>query len=103
MKKLRAFNMGFPQGYDIKPNPRKREQEHPEMWAGHKVRRMLQTLYTVSMLRLLRYDEALRIRRADIELTEADGAPAVILKLPFRKTDQTGGTSLHRFGITFAT
>ncbi len=93
MKKLWEFNKNFEIEYEIKPNSRKRKQEHPELWAGYKVRHMLQTLYTVSMLCLLRYDEALRIMWSDIVFENSpDGVPIATLNLPFRKTDQTGGT-----------
>ncbi|KAI0656203.1 hypothetical protein C8Q70DRAFT_1046854 [Cubamyces menziesii] len=91
MKKLWDFNRRFPQQAELNVNSRKRKQENPELWAGYKVRQMLQTLYTVSMLCLLRYDEALRIMWSDIEFLEHDGTCVVKLSLPFRKTSQTGG------------
>ncbi len=91
MKKLWEFNRNFELEHEIKPNSRKRKQEHPELWAGYKVRHMLQTLYTISMLCLLRYDEALRIMWSDIVFEEENGVPIATLSLPFRKTDQTGG------------
>ncbi|KAI0327609.1 hypothetical protein GY45DRAFT_1347652 [Cubamyces sp. BRFM 1775] len=91
MRKLWEYNRNFQQEAELLVNSRKRKQENPEMWAGYKVRQMLQTLYTVSMLCLLRYDEALRIMWSDIELLEHDGQSIVKLSLPFRKTCQTGG------------
>ncbi|KAH9842309.1 uncharacterized protein C8Q71DRAFT_852879 [Rhodofomes roseus] len=71
---------------------RKRKAEHPEDWAGYRVRQMLQLLYIVSMLCLLRFDEALRIMWTDITMfVNDDGIHCVRLDLPFRKTAQYGG------------
>ncbi|KAJ6622750.1 hypothetical protein B0H10DRAFT_2174975 [Mycena sp. CBHHK59/15] len=71
---------------------KKRRHEHPEDWAGHSVRMMLQLLYIVSMLCLLRYDEALRITWQDVQLEQLEhGVLRVRLDLPFRKTHQNGG------------
>ncbi|KAJ6598544.1 hypothetical protein B0H10DRAFT_2324218 [Mycena sp. CBHHK59/15] len=68
------------------------QHEHPEDWAGHSVRMMLQLLYIVSMLCLLRYDEALRITWQDVQLEQLEhGVLRVRLDLPFRKTHQNGG------------
>ena len=61
-------------------------------WAGYRVRVMLHCLYTISMLCLLRYDEALNIRWEDIFIgVTATGVPFARLSLPFRKTHQYGG------------
>ncbi|KAI9057195.1 hypothetical protein FKP32DRAFT_1747549 [Trametes sanguinea] len=92
LKKLWEFNMNFPRDSELKPNSRKRKQEHPENWGGYYIRQMLQALYTISMLCLLRYDEALNIMWSDITYEWVDSKPSVmILSLQFRKTDQTGG------------
>ncbi|OSD07360.1 DNA breaking-rejoining enzyme [Trametes coccinea BRFM310] len=91
MRKLWEFNTSFPYKAELEQNSRKRKREQPEHWAGHKVRQMLQALYVVSMLCLLRYDEALRIMWTDINFTCIGGVPVVELRLPFRKTDQNGG------------
>ncbi|OSD07467.1 hypothetical protein PYCCODRAFT_1358583, partial [Trametes coccinea BRFM310] len=91
MKKLWMYNLNFPRDDDIKPKSRKHKLDHPEDWAGYKIRQMLQTLYTVSMLCLLRYDEALHIKWSHV-FVEYDGdIPYLRLHLPFRKTHQTGG------------
>ncbi|CDO74434.1 hypothetical protein BN946_scf184831.g1 [Trametes cinnabarina] len=95
MKKLWEFNQNFPQESELQPNSRKRKHEHPELWAGYKIRQMLHALYTISMLCLLRYDEALEIMWSDLEYIETDGVPVLVLKLRFRKTDQTGGTTIQ--------
>lgn len=92
MKKLWNYNMSFPAD-DYGPTSRKHKYEHPEDWGGSIVRVMLQLLYLVSMLCLLRYDEALHIMWCDVYFeTLADGAQRVRLELPFRKTHQNGGT-----------
>ncbi|KAJ3003144.1 hypothetical protein NUW54_g5454 [Trametes sanguinea] len=91
MRKLWEFNTRFPYKAELEQNSRKRKREQPERWAGHKVRQMLQTLYVISMLCLLRYDEALRIMWSDINFVCIGGTPVVELRLPFRKTDQNGG------------
>ena len=101
------------------PTSRKRKTENPAEWAGFVIRTMLLLLYLVSMICLLRYDEALRITWADITFQVKDGLiegnwldaspelffgpnlqalrPAdfrVKLELPFRKTHQYGGATL---------
>jgi integrase len=96
------------------PISHKRKAENPSEWAGFSLRMMLYLLYLLSMLCLLRYDEALRITWADvtfqiqdlvIENHWLDVAPELFakqvnyrpvhfqvkLKLPFRKTHQYGG------------
>ena len=55
---------------------------------------MLQLLYVISMLCLLRYDEALRIMWSDIKLEKRNGKHILVLSLPFRKTHQYGGMSI---------
>ncbi|KAH9858619.1 hypothetical protein C2E23DRAFT_864500 [Lenzites betulinus] len=91
MRKLWEYNTAFKKDAEVQASSRKRKHDQPEYWGGYKVRQMLQTLYVVSMLCLLRYDEALRIMWTDIEFTTVDGAAVVKLELPFRKTDQNGG------------
>jgi hypothetical protein len=96
------------------PTSRKRKAENPSEWAGFSLRMMLYLLYLLSMLCLLRYDEALRITWADVTFQVQDllienhwldvtpelftkqvnYRPAhfrVKLELPFRKTHQYGG------------
>ena len=94
MRQLWEFNRNFPKTSRVEPTTRKRKAEHPEDWAGYRVRQMLQLLYTISMLCLLRFDEALRIMWSDLEMLKDDnGARYVKLSLPFRKTAQYGGES----------
>ncbi|TFY50614.1 hypothetical protein EVJ58_g10970, partial [Rhodofomes roseus] len=93
---LWTFNRSVARMDRVGTSSRKRKAEHPEDWAGYRVRQMLQLLYTISMLCLLRYDEALRIRWSDIEMLHRNGVPCVKLSLPFRKTAQYGGVSSHK-------
>ncbi|KAJ7870056.1 hypothetical protein B0H14DRAFT_2726455, partial [Mycena olivaceomarginata] len=92
MKKLWTFNTGFPveSSTSYGSTSKKRKQEHPEDWAGHSIRMMLQLLYIVSMLCLLRYDEALRITWQDVTFDMETGVLRIRLDLPFRKTHQNG-------------
>ncbi|KAF8812056.1 hypothetical protein BYT27DRAFT_7088146 [Phlegmacium glaucopus] len=57
-------------------------------WGGPFHRRLVQAVYTISYLCLLRIDEVLKIRREHIKLEEEG---KVTLTLPFRKTHQFGG------------
>ncbi|KAJ7150520.1 hypothetical protein C8R43DRAFT_1107428 [Mycena crocata] len=93
MKKLWTYNSEFPveNTTSYGSTSKKRRQEHPEDWAGHSVRMMLQLLYIVSMLCLLRYDEALRITWQDVHFeTLENNILRIRLDLPFRKTHQNG-------------
>lgn len=72
--------------------PKKRKQSSPEQWAGKELRTMLHALYVIAFHCLLRFDEALRIEWHWMELQEfGEGKFRLKLKLPFRKTHQTGG------------
>lgn len=51
---------------------------------------MLQCIYTISFLCLLRFDEVLRIELKDIEVIDKIKGQ-IKLNLPFRKTHQFGG------------
>lgn len=89
MKQLWLFNKRY-SNTTREARPTKRKEKHEKYWGGYRTRVMLHALYTVSMLCLLRYDEALRIMWSDIEFVEIDGQNAITLNLPFRKTHQTG-------------
>lgn len=117
MKHLWDFAWATPRK-EYGPMSRKRKAENPAEWAGFVIRTMLLLLYLVSMICLLRYDEALRITWADITFQVKDKViednwldtstelflqdtttfrPAdfrVKLELPFRKTHQYGGVCL---------
>jgi hypothetical protein len=57
---------------------------------------MLQCIYTIAFLCLLRFDEVLRIQLKDIEVVDKFKGH-IKLTLPFRKTHQYGGSSYPRF------
>lgn len=68
-------------------------------WAGYCVRMMLHCLYTISLLCLLRYDEALNIRWEDVTAGfGTDGIPRIIINLYVRKTAQNG----REYSIVFS-
>ena len=114
MKKLFDFaNSVKPKEYG--PMSRKHKAENPSEWAGQRIRMMLYLLYIVSMLCLLRFDEALRITWADVVFQIKDLSVKnhwqnitpeffaqggklrpehfhIQLNLPFHKTHQYGGT-----------
>lgn len=115
MKALWQFVAGTEQE-EAGPLSRKRKAEDPTEWTGLNIRRMLYLLYLVSMLCLLRYDEALHITWADVTFQVRDSATGpdehwldatpdlikkslsfkpedfrILLNLPFRKTHQYGG------------
>ncbi|KIJ11023.1 hypothetical protein PAXINDRAFT_85166, partial [Paxillus involutus ATCC 200175] len=90
MKKL--FDFAYTtKAKEFGPTSRKRKAENPAEWAGLRIRMMLYLLYLVSMLCLLRFDEALRITWADVIFQPEDFR--VLLNLPFRKTHQYGGVA----------
>jgi len=59
-------------------------------WGGARLRMMLQCIYSISFLCLLRFDEVLRIEMKDIEVMDKLKGH-IKLTLPFRKTHQYGG------------
>jgi hypothetical protein len=62
-------------------------------WGGGRLRLMLQCIYTIAFLCLLRFDEVLKIESHHLEvLDEASGE--IKLSLPFRKTHKYGGIIL---------
>ena len=92
MQRLFSFNNKVPME-SLCPNPRKRQADSSSRarWAGYCVRAMLHFLYIISMLCLLRYDEALNIRWDDITTgRDEHGVYFLRLNLPFRKTHQNG-------------
>ncbi|KAG1785018.1 uncharacterized protein HD556DRAFT_1451182 [Suillus plorans] len=113
MKRLWEFAWSMDRK-EFGPISRKRKAENPSEWAGFLLRMMLYLLYLLSMLCLLRYDEALRITWADVTFQVQDlliknhwldATPELFtsqvryqptqfrvkLELPFRKTHQYGG------------
>lgn len=94
MQRLYEFNTNFrdPANYKQpkRAQNRKNANEHP--WGSEKVRTMLQCLYIISFICLLRYDEALHIQWHEIVfLRKPNDRQYIQLRLPFRKTHQLGG------------
>ncbi len=85
------------------PGPRKRKLANSDEWdAGRSLRCMLNFIYILAFLCLLRFDEVLRIQWHWVLLERLnDGSMRLKISLPYRKTHQTGGMSqfklfLHR-------
>lgn len=91
IRKMYEFNKTFVE-QEYGPMSKKRKQTSPEQWAGKDLRTMLHALYVVAFHCLLRSDEALRIEWHWITYEEyGEGKVRLRVKLPFRKTHQTGG------------
>jgi hypothetical protein len=73
--------------------PKHRDISEDQEWGGAKLRIMLQCIYAISFLCLLRFDEVLRIELKDIEVIDKIKGH-IKLTLPFRKTHQYGGKSI---------
>jgi integrase len=82
--------------FQIQTISRKRRREISESeslnqhWGGARLRMMLQCIYTIAFLCLLRFDEVLRIELKHIEVIDKYKGH-IKLTLPFRKTHQYGG------------
>ena len=61
-------------------------------WGGGRLRLMLQCIYTIAFLCLLRFDEVLKIQAHHLEVID-EGLGEIKLTLPFRKTHKHGGLS----------
>ena len=61
-------------------------------WGGARLRTMLQCIYTIAFLCLLRFDEVLRIQLKDIEVIDKLKGHIKLILL-FRKTHQYGGSA----------
>ena len=90
LSKLYQKNMEF----TVQPLSRLRHLENSKdlHWGGARLRMMLQCIYTIAFLCLLRFDEVLRIELKDIEVVDKLKGH-IKLTLPFRKTHQYGGLS----------
>lgn len=107
MKKLYEYNMSFDKEEEYTSTSRKHKLEHPGCWAGYGLRLMLMLLYAVSMLCLLRYDEALKMTWADIHFEDLPSGARypfrIRLDLPFRKTHQHGGMPVYGLSTVLLT
>jgi hypothetical protein len=93
LKKLYVFNhqsnIWAIKNYTAGSHSQKQNPSSIHEWGGGRTRRLLQAAYTVAFLCLLRVDEVLKIQAHDIEILSAT---CYKLTLPFRKTNQFGGT-----------
>jgi hypothetical protein len=80
--------------YEVQSLQRIRKFGAPEdsEWGGARLRMMLQSIYIIAFLCLLRFDEVLRIEMKDIEIMDK-WKGHIKLTLPFRKTHQYGGSA----------
>jgi hypothetical protein len=100
LKSLWDFNH-LPENWLInpyEPQARSRSRRNLQKWGGGRTRRLLHAIYTIAFWCLLRVDEVLRIQLHDLEVVSST---CIKLTLPFRKTDQFGGTSIE--GIVLET
>jgi hypothetical protein len=59
-------------------------------WGGGRLRLMLQCIYNIAFLCLLRFDEVLKIQHHHLEVID-EVRGEIKLTLPFRKTHKYGG------------
>ena len=95
LKQLYDFNYNFPI-YRLGDAPHfdvhTADPYNNYSWGGGHMRLMLQYIYTIAFLCLLRFDEVLKIQAHYLEvMNEATGEIKLIL--PFRKTHKLGGTN----------
>jgi hypothetical protein len=87
IKKLYDFNHSFPI-YRLGEAP---VVWNDNTWGGGRLRLMIQCVYTIAFLCLLRFDEVLKIQAHHLEVID-EGRGEIKLTLPFRKTHKYGGT-----------
>jgi len=95
LKQLYDFNYNFPI-YRLGDAPHfdvhTADPYNDYSWGGGHMRLMLQYIYTIAFLCLLRFDEVLKIQAHYLEvMNEATGEIKLIF--PFRKTHKLGGTN----------
>lgn len=104
MRQLYEFNNNpdkVPRDTRLMSATKKQKEEDPTVWGGYRTRLMLHCLYVLSMVCLLRYDEALNIHWDDIKMgTNTAGDAFVELHLLVRKTHQNGGAYCRSDVIT---
>jgi len=95
LKQVYDFNYNFPiyrLGDALHFDVHTADAYHDHSWGGGRIRLMLQCIYTIAFLCLLRFDEVLKIQAHHLEvMNEATGE--IKLTLPFRKTHKLGGTN----------
>ena len=92
LKKLYDFNFNFPiYRLGEAPVPQQNIAVHDDhSWGGGRLRLMLQCIYTIAFLCLLRFDEVLKIESHHLEVIDK-ATGEIKLSLPFRKTHKYGG------------
>lgn len=96
IKRLYTLNYDTPV-YRIDEMPQDDPNDHG--YGGGRLRRMLQCIYSIAFLCLLRFDEVLKIQAHHLEvIDEIKGQ--IKLTLPFRKTHKYGGKILYDNVIT---
>ena len=93
MRKSYEYTEAYPHDSEPLPGSHKRPYE----WAGWRVRIMLHALFTISMLCLLRFGEALALMWEDIAFEYHEGVIRIKINLLVRKTHQNGGVFLLYF------
>jgi len=90
LRKLWLHNEKYPPlSYGEKLDNHGNEAHFPT-WGGGRVRSMLQCIYLLSFICLLRFDEVLQIQLHHITV-ENEMSAKISLNLIFRKTKQEGG------------
>lgn len=93
LKRLYDFNIAYED--EEGPINRKRRVEEDGVWGGSSVRTMVQLIYILAFLCLLRFDEVLNIQWSWITTDTHNGRHRIKLALPYRKTHQYGGESFR--------
>jgi len=88
LRRLYDFNFSFPI-YRLGEVPQD-VVGNDYRWGGGRLRLMLQCIYTVAFLCLLRFDEVLKIQAHHLEVVD-EASGEIMLSLPFRKTHKYGG------------
>jgi hypothetical protein len=72
-----------------------RVPDDKSQWGGARLRMMLQCIYSIAFLCLLRFDEALKIQAHHLEVID-EVRGEIKLTLPFRKTHKVKGKSPYK-------
>ena len=99
MRRLYEYNLSFFQGPHVLSS--RASDEDITGWGGPRVRLMLQTLYIVAFLCLLRFDEALSMTWDNVHFEHWENTFRVRLELTVRKTHQYGGIYSHYLSIYY--
>jgi len=89
LEHLYAKNYDFPI-YRLGEAPIVANDDH---WGGGRLRLMLNAIYGIAFLCLLRFDEVLKIQAHHLVVVD-EGKGEIKLTLPFRKTHKHGGTDI---------